>query len=71
MFAIDQLDAMREPMMNMFGVAVMESIATKISSVNTMKNGLLDTRAFRVTQQMMSKARTRNAMPQTCRMRFR
>ncbi|MEB2544263.1 hypothetical protein SB380_29465 [Burkholderia cenocepacia] len=49
-FAIDQLDAVRKPMVDMLGVIVMKSIPAEISGMNAMQNGLLDSGAFRVTQ---------------------
>ncbi|MDN7926911.1 MULTISPECIES: hypothetical protein [Burkholderia cepacia complex] len=56
--------------MNMFGVTVVESIAAEIAGMYTMQNGLLNARAFRMTQEMMRETGARDAMPQACRMRF-
>lgn len=67
---IDQFDAVRKPVMNMFGVTVVESIAAEIAGMYTMQNGLLNARAFRMTQEMMRETGARDAMPQACRMRF-
>ena len=69
-FPIDQFDAVGKPVMNMFGVNVVKPIAAEIAGMDAMQNGLLDARAFRMTQEMMRKTRARDAMPQACRMRF-
>lgn len=69
-FPIDQFDAVRKPVMNMFGVTVVEPIATEIAGMYAMQNGLLNARALRMTQEMMRKTGARDTMPQACRMRF-
>lgn len=57
-FEVDQFDALRKPVMQMFDVLMMNTVAANETRLHTMQQRLLDARELRLRKQMPRHART-------------
>jgi hypothetical protein len=68
LFQVNELEAMRKAMVRDVHVFMMHTVATKVTCVNTMENGLLNPSAFCVMKKVTGKTRARDAMPEALRL---
>ena len=69
-FQIDQFDAVRKAVMDVFDMLVMDPIALDKACLNAMEERLFDTGQFGVSQKMSRHARRRHAVPEPGRARL-